>query len=367
MRPEYSLIILTVLAGAGQGLFFFLVTGDMAGFAKGSRVPPNVVVMGIAWALALTLLGMAASFFHLAHKARGIKAINKWRYSWLSREVVLLPVFVALLALYGFMRGSHMIPVLIEMGPKPQEDGSVMLYSSMYYSFNPLVIQAVGIAGIAVAFALFISTAMIYGHLKIIREWGTAFTPMNFTLTGLICGGALIMTVYQAGFSPFGAALFNMRLFFAIAFVGLVVKLLYYYRNSRPYSPTTIQTALGINHPKIRLMETGSAYPTYNTMEYHYTGLEGSRSLMKTASIFLLYIIPMAALAWDYMALISGGKACMGWVAAACAMTGAFMERWLFFVEGNHAQNHYYGNFPAPTAINPILQPGKKDAPLPPA
>jgi len=339
MRPEYSLILLTVLAGAGQGVFVFLATGDMSGFSKGSRVPPMTTITGLGVALALTLAGMAASFFHLTHKARGIKAINKWRFSWLSREVVLLPIFV----------------------------GGVVVYGLLYFiGAHPVIIQATGLAGIVVVLALFISTAMIYGHLSFIREWGTAYTPANFTLTGLISGWVFGAAVYQMALAPVGATLFNLRLFFVLAIVGLVVKLLYYRRNCGLYSPTTIQTALGINHPKIRLMETGSAYPTYNTEEYHYTALKEKRGILKGVSIIALYLVPMAAMAWDYMAILSGGLAILAPVAAISAMAGAFVERWVFFVEGNHAQNHYYGNFPAKTRPNPILQSGKKDAPLPP-
>ncbi|MDH5509333.1 MAG: dimethyl sulfoxide reductase anchor subunit [Nitrospinota bacterium] len=340
MRPEYSLILLTVLAGAGQGLFLFLATGDMAGFSKGSRLPPMTTLTGLGVALALTLAGMAASFFPLTHKARGVKAINKWRHSWLSREVILLPVFVGGMVFYG------------------------LLY---FIGVHPAIIQATGVAGIFVVLALFISTAMIYGHLTIIREWGTAYTPANFTLTGMITGWASGAAVYQMGLAPVGATLFNLRLFFLLAVAGLIVKLLYYHRNSRLYSPTTIQTALGIGHRKIRLMDTGSAYPTYNTEEYHYTALKEKRGILKVASIILLYILPMAGLAWDYMALFSGGEGCLAPVAAISAMGGAFIERWVFFVEGNHAQNLYYGNFPVEARPNPILQSGKKDAPLPPA
>ena len=342
MRPEYSLIILTVLAGAGQGLFIFLVTGDMAGFAKGSRAPQSAVLLGMAAVFGLTLLGMAASFFHLSHKARGIKAINKWRFSWLSREVVLLPVFLGAAGLYALagLMGSH-----------------------------PLLIQTLGVGGALVALALFVSTAMIYGHLQIIREWGTAFTPANFTLTGMITGGLALLAVYGQAMAPMGVTLFIMRILFAVTAAGLLVKLFYYLGNAHKYSPTTIQTALGINHPQIRLMDTGAAYPHYNTLEYFYTGQKEIRGIMRIASILLLYIAPGGLIAVDYMSLLSAGTACgvCAPLAALSALAGAFLERWLFFVDGNHAQNLYYGVYPAQGRANPILQAGKNDAPLPPA
>jgi DMSO reductase anchor subunit len=341
MRPEYSLIVLTVLAGAGQGLFFFIVTGDMAGFARGSRVPAAVALNGLSLAILFTLMGMAASFFHLSHKMRGIKAINKWRYSWLSREVILLPVFLGVVALYGLTR--------------------------LNIGVHPMFVQYVGLFGVIVVFALYISTAMIYGHLKLVGEWGTTYTPVNFTLTGLITGGASSLAVYEVAGAPMGATLFNMRIFFALALAGLVAKLLYHRRNSKPYSSTTLQTALGINHPRIQLMDTGAAYPHYNTLEYHYTGLASARAAIRRASMALIYLLPVILIAWDYLGIFAGGAAGMAPISAAAAMAGAFLERWLFFVDGNHAQNLYYGNFPSPQARNPILQPAKKDAPLPPA
>ena len=338
MRPEYSLIILTVLAGAGQGLFILLVTGDMSGFSRGSYVPPMTVLMGIGAAAALTLAGMAASFFHLTHPERGIKAIKKWRFSWLSREVVLLPVFLGAMAAYAGMYFLHL---------------------------GPMAIQTVGIGGIVVSLALYISTAMIYGQLTFVQQWGTAFTPANFTLTGLICGGALVATLYEMASAPMGTTIFILRILFFLLAAGFLVKMMYYWRNQRLYSPTTIQTALGFNHPKIRQMDTGSAYPHYNTLEYCYTGLEGAWGLVKALSILFLYVFPATVVAWDYTVLMAGGQAYLAPLAAFSAIAGAFMERWLFFVEGDHVQNLYYGNYPERTRLNPVLQAGKKDAPLP--
>jgi len=45
---------------------------------------------------------------------------------------------------------------------------------------------------------------------------------------------------------------------------------------------------------------------------------------------------------------------------------GGLAERWLFFVEGTHVQNLYYGLYPVSGAPNPLLTANKAHAPLPP-
>ena len=66
MQPAFSVIFLTVLIGAGQGLFLALFASELAGFgtAAGDRM---LLAGGAAVALVLSALGLLASFFHLGH------------------------------------------------------------------------------------------------------------------------------------------------------------------------------------------------------------------------------------------------------------------------------------------------------------
>ena len=52
-------------------------------------------------ALAFLVAGLVASFFHLGRPERAWRAAAKWRTSWLSREVIVLPAFMGIVFLYG--------------------------------------------------------------------------------------------------------------------------------------------------------------------------------------------------------------------------------------------------------------------------
>ena len=90
MNPAFSVIFLTTLIGTAQGLFVAVFGAQLAG-----RAAPAFVLLGTAAALALAGLGLLASFFHLGHPERAWRAASMWRTSWLSREVIALPLFMA--------------------------------------------------------------------------------------------------------------------------------------------------------------------------------------------------------------------------------------------------------------------------------
>src|SRR5512134_1064158 len=102
MNPAFSVIFLTTLIGAGQGLFLALFTADV--YAELGLLPHpegGFFAVGSVLALILMGLGLVASFFHLGRPERGWRAAARWRTSWLSREVIVLPAFMGALALYG--------------------------------------------------------------------------------------------------------------------------------------------------------------------------------------------------------------------------------------------------------------------------
>jgi len=337
MHPEISIILLTALAGMGQGLFTLLVAADVKSYMNGAPVPPDVLVAGAVVSIALAALDTLASFFHLAHKARGWKAMRQWRVSWLSREVILLPAFQGLAFLYALAAWGEVTPALR---------------------------IAIGAAGVITALALYMASGMIYAAVRFIREWNTAYTPINFALIGLASGATAAVATFEMTGAPSPVTLSLLRAAFMITVIALVAKLLAYNREAGLYYPT-IQTALGINHPEIRLSDMGSSYGHYNTKEYHYTKLGDKRGLMKNIVILGLYVAPLVMMTVDYIPLLGGGQGFLALPVAALMLAVAFMERWLFFAEGNHAQNLYYGNFTAETAANPLLQSGRKTAPLP--
>lgn len=93
MHPAFSVIFLTTLIGAGQGLFMALMIAQT--YSVVEIVPINDPIqfydLGALIALGLLLLGLIASIFHLGHPERTWCSATMWRTSWLSREVIALP------------------------------------------------------------------------------------------------------------------------------------------------------------------------------------------------------------------------------------------------------------------------------------
>jgi DMSO reductase anchor subunit len=113
-------------------------------------------------------------------------------------------------------------------------------------------------------------------------------------------------------------------------------------------------------------MDTGVSYDHYNTTEYNFKDGGGNRNTIRILSLLLLFGAPLVIMMVDYMPLFMGKAAMTAPLAALLMIVGAMMERWLFFVDGNHAQNLYYGNYRVKRAFNPMLQKGIAGAPLPP-
>ena len=102
MHPAFSVIFLTTLIGAGQGLFLALYTGQIYALAKLLPAQGDAFyVLGSLVALILLVGGLIASFFHLGRPERAWRAAAQWRTSWLSREVLVLPLVMALVFAYG--------------------------------------------------------------------------------------------------------------------------------------------------------------------------------------------------------------------------------------------------------------------------
>mgnify|MGYP001302746145 CR=1 FL=1 len=107
MRPAWSVLLLTTLIGAGQGLYLALLA---------AHAPAPLMRAGLALSLALLAAGLAASFFHLGRPERAWRSAAKWRTSWLSREVIALPLFMALVALYGLMHWTGRLQGALPVG-----------------------------------------------------------------------------------------------------------------------------------------------------------------------------------------------------------------------------------------------------------
>ena len=77
MHPAFSVIFLTTLIGAGQGLFLALFTGQLYGLAQLLPAQDDrFYALGSLIALALLVGGLIASFFHLGRPERALSLIH---------------------------------------------------------------------------------------------------------------------------------------------------------------------------------------------------------------------------------------------------------------------------------------------------
>ena len=301
MKPAFSVIFLTVLIGAGQGLFLALYACELAG-AAGER---GLLIGGALVSLLLSALGLLASFFHLGHPERAWRAAAMWRTSWLSREVIALPLFMATVFAWGLAHGLG---------------GSGTRW--------------LGALAALACLALFVCTAMIYASVRFLQEWASPLTLVNYLLIGCASGSLLAAALASlsapAWVEPLALAALLLTL---AALVGRAAALL---RNAQLRPRSTLQTAIGIKHPAIVQRAQGFMGGSFNTREFFHGR---SAAMLRSVKWFFLgagFVLPALLL------LVLPASAAVLAAAFAIQLAGLLAERWFFFAQANHPQNLYY-------------------------
>jgi len=321
MKPAFSVIFLTTLIGAGQGLFLALFTHQS--YALFGLLPLQTdSFYGYGSMLALLLLtgGLSASFFHLGRPGRAWRSATQWRTSWLSREDIVLPAFMGVVLLYAAVHLLGLKPVLVTLSGGLSVDLSIVL----------------GIVGTLSAFALFVCTAMIYASLRFLREWHSPLTVINYILLGAASGFTLA-AAFAGLTAPSQITFFGgwAIIITLLAFAGRSASLL---RNARLKPKSTMQTAIGIKHPHIVQRSQGAMGGSFNTREFFHG--RNAAVLRKIKPAFLLsgFVVPLLLL---LLGLPSSSALLLG-CAFFVQYMGLLAERWWFFAEANHPQNLYY-------------------------
>jgi DMSO reductase anchor subunit len=309
VHPAFSVIFLTTLIGAGQGLFLALYAADLlARYGVIRQAPtPAFFAAGALVAAALTALGLVASFFHLGRPERAWRTAAMWRTSWLSREVVVLPLFLAGLVAYA---AAHALAWA-----------------------NPPVVGAVTLIA---CLALFVCTGMIYACVRFLQEWASALTLVNFTLLGSASGATLAAALAAGWRSPlaFDYALAAI----ALTALGFVSRMASLARNARLRPKSTMQSAIGIKHPQIQQKAQGFMGGSFNTREFFHGASAAKLRAIKVAFIALTFAAPILLLA----AGVASGATVAFTLAFVAQYVGLLAERWYFFAQANHPQNLYY-------------------------
>ncbi len=322
MHPAFSVIFLTTLIGIGQGLFLALYTGQVYSLANllPAQDSQTFYVLGSLVALVFLVGGLIASFFHLGHPERAWRAATKWRTSWLSREVIVLPIFMGLVFLYIVIHYFGWTQPLFIVSDTLSVDLSLII----------------GFLASIIAFALFLCTAMIYASLKFLKEWHTPLTVVNYTFLGLASGFML-----AAAFSAYeGIDLVAFFGTWAVVFtlVSAITRIASLIRNKRLRHNFNLSSAIGVRHQTIRQQTQGFLGGSFNTRDFFHHRSPFFVNSMRRIFLLLVFIVPVALIVASYFM----ESEFVPMVAFVVQYIGLIAERWYFFAEAKHPQNLYY-------------------------
>ncbi|MDU9002987.1 dimethyl sulfoxide reductase anchor subunit family protein [Sedimentitalea todarodis] len=288
MHPAPSVILFTVMSGAGFGMLAFLGLGmpDVTGWIA-------FAFFAIAYVLAVG--GLMASTFHLGHPERAIKAFSQWRTSWLSREGCCAVLALLVMAIYGA--------------------GLVFLDTRW---------SALGLVGALASVLAVFTTSMIYAQLRTVPRWHTPLTPA-LLLSLSIAGGALL-----AGQSD--AAIGLLALAGAVQIAAWIVG-----DKALSRSGSTLATATGLGDAgTLRAFEPPHTGTNYLLKEFvHLVGRKHSLQL-RVISLLLMIVLPIVLLVLPFNHMFAA-------LAVVSHLIGAAVSRWLFFAEAEHVVGLYYG------------------------
>jgi len=305
MRPAPSIIFFTTIAGAAQGMTVVLAVGTLAGITPGAALPPML------WtATAMLLVALASSFFHLGHPLRAWRAVLMWRTSWMSREVIVLPLFIALV-------------------------GTWALFATLTQaSSTPRLLAVLVILG---ALLLWYCTAMIYACIRFIQEWAHPLTIFNYVALGLASGlvtsGAFAALAGETAFAQAVAP-------WAVAGTALAwfTRALALRRNAQLRPKSSTQSATGLHSPRVVQTSMGMTAGSFNTREFFHGAPAQVFQAAKIGFQVFAFALPILLLA---LAARSGLEALWA-IALTSQAAGLLAERWFFFAQARHPQNIYY-------------------------
>jgi sulfite dehydrogenase (quinone) subunit SoeC len=315
MTPALSVILFTTASGAGYGLLALL--GLLAPFGL---VPaaPWFGIASLVLALALVSAGLLASTLHLGHPERAWRAVSQWRSSWLARE--------------GF---SAVLTYLPALG-----------FGATWFLARRVDPAAAALGALAAAGAVvtIFCTSMIYASLRPVRQWRNAYvTPSFFLLAGF--SGALWLATLARAFHAAATLPTTLSSGLALLFglAALAAKILYWRAIDRTPGASTAETATGLGHlGRVRALEAPHTEENYLMREMGFRIARKHARRLRALSVLVGFAAPLlltiAALVLPALPALIAALA-----ASLLALTGIFVERWLFFAEATHTVVLYYG------------------------
>ncbi|SFN52008.1 DmsC/YnfH family molybdoenzyme membrane anchor subunit [Variovorax sp. OV329] len=303
MNPAWSVILFTTLSGTAQGLVVALALLELGPITVGRDFVGNALLI----AQVMLFVGLAASFGHLGHPQRAWRAVMMWRTSWLSREVIALPMFMSVTGLWGWALGRGV-------------------------SSSVLPLAALGLA-----IVLWYCTAKIYASLYFILEWAHPLTSVTFILTGL-SSGHLLTSAVAAWQGEWDVLTVAAPMALAATGTGGLARVAALRRNASLKPMSTLQSATGVQNARLVQRSMGFSAGSFNTREFFHQRSRPFLRRMKFAGLALGFAVPALLLV---IAMVSAQPAVFA-VAWIVQVPGLLADRWFFFAQVNHPQNLYY-------------------------
>ena len=307
MNPAFSVVVFTTLAGAAQGLSVMLAVAVLAGVPLAA----SFLAASLLIVVAMLVGALGASFLHLGRPERAWRAVMMWRTSWLSREVIVLPAYIALVALWWL--------TLRVGGPQP-----------LLRFLLPLLV-------IAVSLVLWHCTAMIYACLRFVEEWAQPLTIVNFTLLGLSSGFLLAAALAACAGEARLLAIAGPGAL-GLTLLAWLTRVTAMRRNDLLRHRSTLQTATGIRSAHLQQKAMGMTGGSFNTREFFHRASHAALRQVRLAAIVLGFALPALCALWGLL----GGDALPWLLAVLLQAPGLVADRWYFFAQAKHPQNLYY-------------------------
>jgi len=306
MHPALSVILFSVVAGAGYGALVMLVLARYFSIVP-NLAPDQVVFAGIV-GLVLVTIGLLCSTLHLANPKNAWRSFTRFKTSWLSREAVFAVVFYPLSLAWLF---------------------------SEWFSGWTTTTLVLGFLSAAIALIVMFCTPMIYAQLKTIRQWNTPLVPVNFMLLGFILGALVLLVVFTQQALDIGRFL---RWIQVMMVLGVAAKVVYFLTIGRPTGPS-INTALGFSQATVRLLDVGHSSGTFLTDEFGYEVARARLLWMRVITLICGFVLPLFLIA----GIVGVPGTTLALMALLISGVGVLAERWLFFAEARHVVTLYHG------------------------
>ncbi len=311
MKPNASVLLLTILTGFGYGLLAWLGADSALGTLSSAQMR-MLVAAGVIISLILVSIGLVASGFHLGRKERAWRAFSQWRSSWLSREAVASVLSYPVAIAFGVIAWRH---------------------------GHGVWARVLGVAVLAASLGTVYCTAMIYASLKPIRQWHNTHTAADYLLYAIFSGALLFAALRTAMLGTPGVLASTAAS--ATAALALVAKRAYWRHIDSQRPLATLATAIGLpNGIAARSLDAPHFTENFILREMGFAIARRHAARLRTLVIAIGFVAPLA---FSVLAGLALAPMTTTMLALLCAALGLLTERWLFFAEATHVAALYYG------------------------